>query len=168
METLPPPADDPPEDLEAFDAFARSFPPGQLLDRLIAELPIEKSAELEGLVPAPDGRLEVGPLAKGGRPAFWIATKWVLGAVPGGAPKAPVPQHEQWDALVEVNKEQPEAAWFVAELYARLEQTQASVGRRILVGVERRFGERGWEIFHERAAGAPLAGLLPPQSSPSS
>lgn len=167
METLPPPADDPPEDPEAFDAFARSFPPGELLDRLLADLSIEKSAELEGLIPAPDARLDVGPLAKAGRPAFWVATRWMLGSVPGGAPKAPVPQHEQWDALVEVNKAQPEAAWFVAELYARLEPTQESVGRRILVGIERRFGERGWEIVRERAANAPLAGLLP-QSSPSS
>jgi len=167
MDTIPPPADDPPEDPEAFDAFARSFPLGELLDRLLADLPLERAAELEGLVPAPDGRLEVGPLAKAGRPALWVATKWVLGAVPGGAPKAPVAQHEQWDALVEANKERPEAAWLVAELFARLEATQESVGRRILIGVGRRFGDRGWEILRERAAEAPLRGLLA-QSSPSS
>jgi len=96
-----------------------------------------------------------------GRVALWAATRELI-VMASRVRTAPWPPHERWDALLGVESENAEAAWLLAELFEGMHADQGALGRRMLLGVERRFGARGWRIMRLRAGDGPLAELLPP------
>lgn len=108
------------------------------------------------------GDLDVSALAASGPRGLWRASAWVLRVVPGAERRAPLPVHEQWDALIEIHRARPEAAWLVIELLASLTVEQRALGRRVALGIARRFGERGRRIARARLAmgDVPLHDLL--------
>ena len=129
---------------EAFDAAARALPEGPLAP-LIATIDPTLRARIEEARPAPRGALAVGALVPHGGPGLWLATAWTRDAL-RDVRHAPDPRHEQWDALLGIHAARVEAPWMVGALVAALGPTQASLRRRIGLGVTRRFGERGAAI----------------------
>lgn len=150
------------QDAAAFDHAARAVEGGPLR-RLLEHVDEDTRAEGAPLLPPP-GRLrtlEVQALVRLGPPGLWLATEWALTTIAGRERHAPCPPHEQWDALVEVHKARVEAPWMIAALFAALDAKQESLGRRVLIGIERRFGARGYDILRHAARDAPLAELIP-------
>lgn len=150
------------QDAARFDLAARALEAGPL-PRLLENIDDDTRAEAAPLLPPP-GRsraLEVQALVRLGPPGLWLATEWARTAIAGRERSAPTPPHEQWDALIEVHKARVEAPWMIAALFAALDAKQESLGRRVLIGVERRFGQRGYDILRHAAGDAPLAALLP-------
>ena len=155
------------DDAERFDAEVRRAAPKRVVDVLLLLIPAEVDRELEGMLPArPPGAMswipnvDVVALARLGRPALWLMSEWALEVLPRAQRVTPAPAHEKWDALVELHVARAETAWLVADLFAALAEHQASLGQRILLGIERRFGARGRRILAERANGSALESLL--------
>ncbi|MBX3269851.1 MAG: hypothetical protein KF729_06300 [Sandaracinaceae bacterium] len=142
------------DDAAALDhALARA--PRALAPRLVASLaPALVEAARDAL-----GRSSSAALFALGRPALWVATAALIDALPGQR-AAPWPPLERWDALVEVRAGHPETAWLVADVLAALAPEQAALARRVVLGVERRFGPRGWAALAARAGAGPHAVLL--------
>jgi hypothetical protein len=109
----------------------------------------------------------VAALAARGPVALWIATEWILRVVPRHERFAPAPAHEQWDALVEIHRARVEAPWLPIELLASLDERQRAHGRRIVLGLERRFGERALRVGEARLriGGVALSDLMPTHRS---
>ncbi len=149
------------DDRASFDRAALALAPRVVLGELIASLQPEVTASIEPLLPGGSTpRLDLSRLTPLGSPALWLATRWVIAALPCRARWVPAPAHEQWDALLEIHHHAPEAAWLVAEVFASLGSARAALGRRILLGQRRRFGGRGRMILEHVAADSALSSLL--------
>jgi hypothetical protein len=140
---------------------------GDALARVIARLP-----SIDALVPllvstVPEATLTVGPFGHFeprealalGRPGLWLATALVQKLVPR-IRTVPSPDHERWDAVIELYRERPEAPWMVGALLATMRADQERLGSRTLLGVTRRFGMVGWDVLERATVGAPLEELV--------
>lgn len=136
-------------DLDAFDRAVEELGGArELLAALLDRAPREERALVERMLPRDvEGTLDVSALAAHGPVAFWCASEWILRVVPGGETRAPLPVHEQWDALLEIHRARPEAAWIVVELLTSLSTDQRALAHRITLGLARRFGDRGQRIL---------------------
>lgn len=161
-------------DVEAFDRAAESMGGGRaVLRALLAEVPESERARVERLLP-PRGvgpflpRVDVGALAARGPVALWVATEWILRVVPGLERSAPSPAHERWDALLEIHRARIEAPWLPIELLASLAENQRALGRRIALGLDRRFGPRAKRVAAARLriGGVALADLMERAAGP--
>ncbi len=141
-------------DVEAFDREVEAL--GGARAMLHALLAGDEEPALAG------GELDVAALSASGPSGLWRASAHVLRVLPGRERRAPSPLHEQWDALVEIHRARPEAAWLVIELLASLTAEQRALGRRIALGIPRRFGQRGRRIAEARLAmsDVPLRDLM--------
>ncbi|HJL14461.1 MAG TPA: hypothetical protein RMH99_02325 [Sandaracinaceae bacterium LLY-WYZ-13_1] len=147
---------------EAFDEVARPLATrGRLVETLVALAPPEARARGDEVLRAPrPGALpvfDVGAIAKLGRPGLWLATAWALEVIPGRVRGAPSPPFERWDALIEIHRARPEAAWLSLELFVALTARQEALGRRALLGLRRRFGDRGVAIAEHQLASRDVA-----------
>jgi hypothetical protein len=135
-------------DPEAFDGAVTAIGGARpMLDALLETIPAEKRERARALLPEPrafpyTSRIDVAALHALGAIGFWEASAWALRVIPIHERRAPSPPHEQWDALVEIHRARLEAPWLVIELLASLAEAQRPLGRRILLGLERRFGAR--------------------------
>ena len=159
------------EDHDAFDRAAEALGGGRgVLRALLAGVSAEERASIERRLPSrpPSAgpftpRVDVAALAARGPVALWIASEWVLRVIPRHERFAPAPAHEQWDALVEIHRGRVEAPWLPIELLASLDEPQRGLGRRIVLGLERRFGARAARIgaARLRIGGVALRDLMP-------
>ena len=164
-------------DTDAFDRIAEELGGGRgVLAALLDGVSDEERAAIEPrLPPRPPGarpftpRVDVAALAARGPVALWIATEWILRVVPHHERLAPAPAHEQWDALLEIHRARVEAPWLPIELLASLDERQRGLGRRIVLGLDRRFGERATRIAEARLriGGVALGDLFPADPAPS-
>jgi len=152
------------DDQASFDKAARRLAPGGVLAELLQGVPPETAERITQSLPKRGGRLNVGQMSSQGRPGLWFATRWSIDELKRAQRWVPTPAHERWDALLDLHRTEPEAAWLVAEVFASLDGARGALGRRILLGVERRFGARGGAILSHVAASAPLAELLTPMN----
>ncbi|MFK7991861.1 MAG: hypothetical protein AB8I08_37940 [Sandaracinaceae bacterium] len=168
------PADDaPPEselsnlpwlaDTAELDRFVANAGPNVMLEELLACLPDDERIEIHRHLPpsleaAQDW--DIRPLLGYGRGALWCVGRWAISAFPGAIKQAPHAAHERWDVIVEQHHRHPEAAWIVGGLLRELGPEQGPLVRRILVGVERRFGERGRDIARLALGSGPHAKLV--------
>lgn len=151
-------------EIDAIDDRARldavlmesSFPLAhRLVETLDPSVVAEGRAGFEAATPGARGLVALG------RPGAWIATAALLDALPRQR-AMPWPPFERWDAVIAIQVEPPETAWLVAEVFAALGPSQQALARRLVYGVERRFGPRGWRVLAARGAGGPHGSLLPP------
>jgi hypothetical protein len=139
-------------DVEAFDRAAGSLP--SVLESLLRDVRPEERAPVDRIFDKAT-RLDVAALLPHGAVGFWVATEWIFERLRGER-SAPSPLHEQWDALVEIQRACPEALWFVIELLAALHSDQTRLARRIVLGLDRRFGDRVPSALHARPAAASM------------
>lgn len=152
-------------DAADFDRIAEALGGGRaILRELLSSVPEGDRAALEARLPPRAGgfgpftpRIDVAALATGGPAALWVATEWILRVVPGRERSAPAPAHEQWDALLEIHRARVEAPWLPIELLASLGADQRALGRRIVIGLGRRFGPRAKRVAEARMRIGPVA-----------
>lgn len=151
-------------DLERFDSAAEALGGGRgVLEALLATEP-ERARDVARRLAGDETRLDVSALVREGALGLWVATRWILETLPRRGRGAPMPLHEQWDALLGIHAARPEAVWLAIELVAALTLEQRALGRRAIIGLERRFGERARRVARSRLAlgPVPLAELLAP------
>lgn len=156
------------DDESAFDEAVRALSATTSLSRALVEtLDAEQRARLLARMPPRNARrgsglIDVPSIAPLGRPGFWMTARWALETIPGRERYAPTPSFERWDALVEIHRAHPEAAWLVLELFVALVPHQRALGRRALLGYRRRFGKRGRDLagWTLRSRSVPLADIL--------
>ena len=142
------------DDVEQLDALGARLGALTLLEHLVASVERPLRAEIDAGLPDDihqASRWSVAETLTRGRPGLWVATGWLASRL-GPIRVAPHPIHERWDALLELHRELPEAAWMVAALFQALGPNQDALARRIALGVRRRFGERGVEVVRGGAA----------------
>lgn len=126
----------------------------RLVETLDADVIAEGRAAFEAAAPGAQRLVALG------RQGAWIATAALLEALPRQR-AMPWPPFERWDAVIEVQARHPETAWLVAEIFAALAPSQGALARRLVHGVERRFGPRGWRALQTRAGDGPHVALVP-------
>lgn len=159
------------DDRDGFDRAAEALGGGRgMLAALLAGVSAEERAPVEALLPPRPSSgapftpyIDVGALAARGPVGLWIASEWILRVLPRHERLAPAPAHERWDALLEIHRARVEAPWLPIELLASLEPHQRALGRRIVLGLDRRFGERAKRIgaARLRLGGVALRDLMP-------
>lgn len=126
-----------------------------LLPRLLEQVSGAQRALARALIEQPP-LMDVAEVhAQLGRAGLWLATEDMLAHLPS-LKISPHPRHERWDALVEIEKARPEAAWLVAAVIAAMSARQTQLCDRALLGVRRRFGERGERVLAHVMRGRPL------------
>jgi hypothetical protein len=145
-------------DVEAFDRLAAELD-RPIASALLDEVEPEERSAAERVLPSPSAppRIDVARLVVHGPVALWLASEWALRVIPERERGAPSPPHEQWDALLDIHRARPEAAWLVIDLLAALGETQRALGRRIVIGLARRFGDRVAPIAEARLRRGPVA-----------
>ncbi len=150
------------------DEILASLDDAGALERAIRSLPSVSALLpiLVGAVPSgatlfvpPRGLFDVAAARRLGRAGLWLATDAVRARLPS-ITTVPSAIHERWDTLVELERERPEAPWLVGVLVASMSAAQESLASRTLLGVERRFGARGWSALALATVGAPMEELV--------
>jgi hypothetical protein len=155
-------------DRDAFDAeVERAGGARVMLEALLANADADERARARACFPRVPSlfsteRLDVGALVKLGAVGLWESSVYVLDALPRFEPRSPSPIHEQWDALVGLSVDRVETVWLPIELLASLSERQRPLGRRIVLGLERRFGARAARVAEARGRLGvfPLADLV--------
>lgn len=160
-------------DVGAFDAEVEAIGVRAMLEALLATASEEERALARACVPEASGpyvraRLDAPKLIALGAVGLWEATRWALEAIPRHEVRAPSPIHEQWDAILGTAAHRIEAPWLPIELLASLSSAQRPLGRRIVIGLERRFGARARTIAAARLrlGSGPLDDLLAAVAAP--
>jgi hypothetical protein len=136
------------------DAIARLPSIRALIPLLVSAAPAGASLPVPPL-----GHFEPRDALRLGRAGLWLATDLLREKLPR-IRSVPSPEHERWDTLVELNRERPEAVWLVGALLAEMAEGQERLASRTLLGIERRFGEAGWEAIELAVIGAPAEGVV--------